>query len=113
MKPHQERVVNNPLPPCGDCDPCLGGRPDQCALFPKSELAPVTDRVSEVRRQVAEECRKAAAELTYLSTSATEGDYKSGRYGNWLHNAHTLKLAAQILETSNTKPTRSSGEGRG
>lgn len=23
--------------PCGDCDPCLGGRPDQCALFPTKE----------------------------------------------------------------------------
>jgi len=20
--------------PCGDCDPCIGGRPDQCALSP-------------------------------------------------------------------------------
>jgi len=23
-----------PLEPCGDCDPCLGGRPDQCAICP-------------------------------------------------------------------------------
>jgi len=22
------------ITPCRDCDPCLGGRPDQCALFP-------------------------------------------------------------------------------
>ena len=23
-----------PLEPCGDCDPCCGGRPDQCAITP-------------------------------------------------------------------------------
>lgn len=22
------------IEPCGDCDPCLGGRPDQCAVSP-------------------------------------------------------------------------------
>ena len=22
------------IEPCGDCDPCLGGRPDQCAMLP-------------------------------------------------------------------------------
>lgn len=30
--------IKNPTrttpPACGDCDPCLGGRPDQCALLP-------------------------------------------------------------------------------
>ncbi len=25
--------------PCGDCDPCIGGRPDQCALSPSPNVA--------------------------------------------------------------------------
>lgn len=25
------------LPPCGDCDPCLGGRSDQCAINPAKD----------------------------------------------------------------------------
>ena len=32
--PHDE----TPKQACGDCDPCLGGRPDQCALTPNAEL---------------------------------------------------------------------------
>ena len=26
--------------PCGDCDPCLGGRPDQCAINPAPASTP-------------------------------------------------------------------------
>lgn len=34
-------IVCAPAPqPCGDCDPCIGGRPDQCALFAPTPPAP-------------------------------------------------------------------------
>ena len=33
--PHGYAVILwHPADPCGDCDPCLGGRPDQCAMLP-------------------------------------------------------------------------------
>jgi hypothetical protein len=34
-----------PPEPCGDCDPCLGGRPDQCAICPSTPLTPRAEGV--------------------------------------------------------------------
>lgn len=32
--------------PCGDCDPCLGGRPDQCAISPCHLEKPSPDKAT-------------------------------------------------------------------
>lgn len=36
-------VANPPDFSCGDCDPCLGGRPDQCAVMAGQPNAEVSD----------------------------------------------------------------------
>ena len=39
---------SRPPAPCGDCDPCVGGRPDQCALGPVSTFKGRWCRVLEI-----------------------------------------------------------------
>lgn len=51
--------------PCGDCDPCLGGRPDQCALFPSPNT---TERAAKViNTEFADLLTDAAFQLGRLS----------------------------------------------
>jgi len=53
------------LQPCGDCDPCLAGRPDQCALFPGTTRK-VVERMKSDWQKVSEDNLPGLDEIVWL-----------------------------------------------